>query len=128
MLTKYALSRFNYLHEDYIFQQDGAPPHFSTRVKSYLNNKQPGNWIGTGGPVTRLVRVLVATRYGMRCVAAGLRTRRLLHGCVAAGRRSTTHNRVETMRVRPIRFHLVQVPGVPVDTLERVTPKCEARR
>ncbi len=52
MLIIYAFPRFNYLREDYIFQQDGAPPHFSTRVKSYLSKKQPDNGIGRGGPIS----------------------------------------------------------------------------
>ncbi len=50
--------------------------------------------------VARPARDLVATRYGMRCVAAGRRTRRRLQGCVAAGRRPTTHNRAESVRER----------------------------
>ncbi len=79
-------------------------------------------------PIARRVRALVATRYGMGCVAAGRRTRRLPLGCVAAGRRPTTHNRAETVRQRPLGVHLVQAPGLPVDTLERVTPKYETRR
>ena len=78
--------------------------------------------------VERPVRALVANRYGMRCVAAGRRTRHLLHGCVALSRRQTTHNRAEPVRERLLGFHLVPIPGVPVDTLERVTPKWEAQR
>ncbi len=64
---------------------------------------------------------LVAKQYRKRSVAADRRTRRLLHGCVAAGRRPSTHNRAEPVREQPLGFHLVQLPGVPVDTLEKVT-------
>ncbi len=54
MLIKYAFPQFNYLPEDYILQQDGAPPHFSTGLKPYLNNMQSKNWIGRGGPISWL--------------------------------------------------------------------------
>lgn len=33
-----------------IFQQDGAPPHWSLEVRSLLNQKFPGRWIGRDGP------------------------------------------------------------------------------
>lgn len=33
-----------------IFQDDGAPPHFSHQVTSYLNSTSPNRWIGRGGP------------------------------------------------------------------------------
>ena len=33
-----------------IFQQDGAPPHWSLEVRSLLNSKFPGRWIGRDGP------------------------------------------------------------------------------
>ena len=35
-----------------IFQQDGAPAHFSKAVRSWLNNKFPDRWIGRGGPIS----------------------------------------------------------------------------
>ena len=31
---------------DYIFQQDGAPPHWALDVRAYLNQQLPGRWIG----------------------------------------------------------------------------------
>ena len=34
-----------------IFQQDGAPAHFSTDVRHYLDNHFPKRWIGSGGPI-----------------------------------------------------------------------------
>lgn len=34
------------------FQLDGAPPHYSTDVRNYLNLQYNGRWIGRGGPVT----------------------------------------------------------------------------
>ncbi len=39
--------------------------------------------------------------------------------CFAAGSRPATYNRAEPVRERLLGFHLVQVPGVPVDTFER---------
>ncbi len=70
--------------------------------------------------VGRPARALFVTRYGTRCVAAGRRAIRLLHTCVAASRRPTTYNRAEPVREPLLGFHLVNAPGVPVDTLERV--------
>ena len=36
-------------HEDFIYQQDGAPPHWSLIVWAYLNDSPPGRWIGRAG-------------------------------------------------------------------------------
>jgi hypothetical protein len=33
------------------FQQDGAPPHYSLRVREFLNEKFPERWIGRRGPL-----------------------------------------------------------------------------
>ena len=51
MLNNLALPHFACLRKDYIFHQDGAPPHCSNRVRNYLNRKRHGNWMGRGGPV-----------------------------------------------------------------------------
>ena len=32
-------------------QQDGAPPHYATPVRKWLNDTFPGRWIGRRGPV-----------------------------------------------------------------------------
>ena len=32
------------------FQLDGAPPHFTSEVRNFLNYCFPGRWIGRGGP------------------------------------------------------------------------------
>jgi len=32
--------------EDFIFQQDGAPPHFHFNVRAHLNANLPSRWIG----------------------------------------------------------------------------------
>ena len=36
-------------HEDFIYIQDGAPPHWKLTVRSYLNDNLPGRWIGRAG-------------------------------------------------------------------------------
>lgn len=38
------------IQEQMLLQQDGAPPHYSRRVKEYLNEEFRGRWIGRGGP------------------------------------------------------------------------------
>ncbi|PSN43404.1 hypothetical protein C0J52_26690, partial [Blattella germanica] len=35
--------------QDFIFQQDGAPPHFHNDVRMYLNEQLPQRWIGRTG-------------------------------------------------------------------------------
>ena len=39
------------LHDELIFQQDGAPPHFVPPVRQFLNDQFPGRWIGRRGPI-----------------------------------------------------------------------------
>ena len=36
-------------HEDFIFQQDGAPPHWKLTVRAYLNDNMRERWIGRAG-------------------------------------------------------------------------------
>jgi len=33
------------------FQHDGAPPHYTNRVRELLNKLFPNRWLGRGGPV-----------------------------------------------------------------------------
>ena len=33
-------------HEDFVYQQDGAPPHSKLTVRAYLNDNLPRRWIG----------------------------------------------------------------------------------
>ena len=56
MWIQYAFPYLAWMRADYIFLQDGAPAHYSSRVKTYLDNKRPGNWIGRRGLVERLPR------------------------------------------------------------------------
>ncbi|KAJ4431607.1 hypothetical protein ANN_20206 [Periplaneta americana] len=37
------------LDDDFIFQQDGAPPHFYNAVRAYLNTEMSDRWIGRAG-------------------------------------------------------------------------------
>ena len=41
-LIRYAFPHFVPLREDYILYQDGAPEHYYSRVRHYLENKRPG--------------------------------------------------------------------------------------
>ena len=36
-------------HEDFIYQQDGVPPHWKLTVWAYLNDNLPKIWIGHAG-------------------------------------------------------------------------------
>jgi len=36
--------------EDFIFQQDGAPPHWHNQVRQFLNETLPQRWIERTGP------------------------------------------------------------------------------
>jgi len=38
------------------FQHDGAPPHYTRRVREFLNESFPNRWLGRGGPVALLPR------------------------------------------------------------------------
>ena len=33
------------------FQHDGAPPHYTCRVRDFLNQSFPNRWLGRGGPI-----------------------------------------------------------------------------
>ncbi|KAJ4437756.1 hypothetical protein ANN_13694, partial [Periplaneta americana] len=41
------------LDDDFIFQQDGAPPHFHNAVRAYLNTEMFDRWIGISFKVCR---------------------------------------------------------------------------
>ena len=36
-------------HDEYLFQQDGAPPHYANVVRDWLNSRFDGQWIGRRG-------------------------------------------------------------------------------
>ena len=46
MLQNWLLPQISEDSEDFIFQQDGAPPHWHRDVWSFLNESQPQRWIG----------------------------------------------------------------------------------
>lgn len=53
MLEQYVLPELEASHmqrEVCIFQQDGAPPHYATTVRDWLDRTFPGNWMGRGSP------------------------------------------------------------------------------
>lgn len=49
MLQNWLLPRLAAEGDDYIFQQDGAPPHWSVNVRTFLNTNLPNRWIGRAG-------------------------------------------------------------------------------
>ena len=53
MLQNFFIWEVRKLHKvrSIIFQQDGAPSHFSSDVRQYLDNHFPNRWIGRGGPI-----------------------------------------------------------------------------
>jgi hypothetical protein len=40
------------LRRNVVFQNDGAPCHYATQVRNYLNETFPNRWIGRGGPIS----------------------------------------------------------------------------
>jgi hypothetical protein len=48
----YPIMQRKRLHKKMIFQQDGAPAHFSKDVRSWLDEKFDDRWIGRGGPIS----------------------------------------------------------------------------
>lgn len=40
----------NYVEDQIVFQQDGAPPHYALPVREYLDQRFPNRWIGRRGP------------------------------------------------------------------------------
>ena len=51
MLQEFAVPQLEHLQPDVIFQQDGAPPHWSLNVRQFLDEKFPGRWVGRDGPI-----------------------------------------------------------------------------
>jgi len=43
------------------YQQDGAPPHWATSVRKFLDQHFPGRWIGRNGPIIWAPRSLDLT-------------------------------------------------------------------
>ena len=50
MLESFAMPELEEV-EDVIFQQDGSPVHFGLRVRAFLDERFPDQWIGRGGPI-----------------------------------------------------------------------------
>ena len=49
MLQNWFLPQMSEDSEDFIFQQDGAPPHWHRDVQRFLNESLPQRWIGRVG-------------------------------------------------------------------------------
>ena len=48
-MQKWLLPQMSEDSEDFIFQQDGAPPHWHWDVRRFLNESLPQRWIGRVG-------------------------------------------------------------------------------
>ena len=46
MLQLWLMAQLQEDSEDFIFEQDGTPPHFHFHVRAHLNANLPGSWIG----------------------------------------------------------------------------------
>ena len=51
MLQHFLIPRLVHYDDDIMFQQDGAPPHFASVFRDFLDKKFPGRWIGRRGPI-----------------------------------------------------------------------------
>jgi hypothetical protein len=49
MLSNWLIPQLTEESEDFIFQQDGAPPHFYRAVRAHLNEHLANRWIGRAG-------------------------------------------------------------------------------
>ncbi|KFM75855.1 Transposable element Tcb1 transposase, partial [Stegodyphus mimosarum] len=56
MLENFVFPQLEELQPHVFLQQDGAPPHWGTIVRSSLNGHFTGRWIGRGGPIPWLSR------------------------------------------------------------------------
>ncbi|XP_066996029.2 uncharacterized protein [Anabrus simplex] len=48
LLTEWLLHQLSDDWDDYVLQQDGAPPHFHREVRAFLNQQLPQRWMGRG--------------------------------------------------------------------------------
>jgi hypothetical protein len=49
MLTNCLIPQLAAERHDYLFQQDGAPPHWHPTFRTFLNEHSPNRWIGRTG-------------------------------------------------------------------------------
>ncbi|KFM76483.1 hypothetical protein X975_20837, partial [Stegodyphus mimosarum] len=61
MLANFVFPQLEELRPRVFLQQDAAPPHRGTIVRSSLNDQFTGRWIGRGGPIPRPPRSLDIT-------------------------------------------------------------------
>ncbi|PNF28847.1 hypothetical protein B7P43_G04418 [Cryptotermes secundus] len=52
MLQNFVYPQIETLQSEIIFQEDGAPPHWSTIIREALDKHFPGRWIGRGSPIS----------------------------------------------------------------------------
>ena len=51
ILIEYVSPQLEQYQPQVIFQQDGAPPHWTLKVYQFLNETFPDRWIGRDGPI-----------------------------------------------------------------------------
>ena len=42
--------------DQFVFKQDGSPPHWSRPVRDWLRKKLPNRWVGTGADTDRNIK------------------------------------------------------------------------
>ena len=70
LLQFYVIPQLEHLQPNILFQQDGAPPHWSLNVREYLDNVFPNRWIGRDGP--DIMASMVAGYDTTRLLSVGL--------------------------------------------------------
>jgi hypothetical protein len=50
MVQQWLMPQLQEDSDSFVFQQDGAPPHYGLAVREYLNEDLPQRWIGRTGP------------------------------------------------------------------------------
>ena len=50
MLKHYVVPQLEEFQPRFVFQQDGAPPHWGLIVRDFLNETFPNRWVGRNGP------------------------------------------------------------------------------
>ncbi|KAJ4441977.1 hypothetical protein ANN_11841 [Periplaneta americana] len=104
MLDQFVVPQLMLMQPNVIFQQDGAPPHWSLIVREFLDTQFPGRWIGRGGPtrwpprspdITPLDFLLWG--YVKNKVYTGHKIRDLqqLRGCIRDAVNSVTHEMLQ---------------------------------
>ena len=73
MLESWLMERLNEeKSDDFIFVQDGAPPHWSLKVSQFLNTTFPDIWIGWSGQDDRVLMPWPSSSHTLRFLFVGV--------------------------------------------------------